>query len=578
MNIRILPQNLINQIAAGEVIERPFSVIKELTENAIDAKATQIDIQLFDGGKTNIIITDNGKGMNEDDLKLSIHPHATSKLADDNLFAVKYLGFRGEALASISSVAKLTITTRTKKAENAIQLDASTMQIKPASGQTGTKIEVKDLFYTTPARLKFLKSDNYETSSCVEVINKLAMANPQIGFKLTANDKVKINYAPVLERSSRLFDVMDKDFATNSIAISAQNSELKISGYIGLPTLSKSNSLSQYLFVNNRFVKDKLLMGTIKGAYQDVLERGKYPAVAIFIDILPELVDVNVHPQKAEVRFFDNQMIRGMLFSSIQRALEIGSQKSAIHINKPIDMSMPKATTQNTMFFHDSQRVIDSSLFSVKTDEIITAPPEEEIGFLGMAKAQFNNTYIISQTQDGITIIDQHAAHERIVLEKMKEQIKKNIAPSQMLLIPEVIELPSLEKEALLSMSEELKKIGFDIEDFGTTAVLIREVPALIANADIKNLIKKVAEESLEFDASYAVEKKLHDICATIACHGSVRAGRDMNTFEMNQLLRDMEKTNNSGQCNHGRPTYVELKTKDIERLFLRWDAHFAEI
>ncbi|MFI3241109.1 MAG: DNA mismatch repair endonuclease MutL [Alphaproteobacteria bacterium] len=570
MNIRILPQNLINQIAAGEVIERPFSVIKELTENAIDAKATQIDIQLFDGGKTNIIITDNGKGMNEDDLKLSIHPHATSKLADDNLFAVKYLGFRGEALASISSVAKLTITTRTKKAENAIQLDASTMQIKPASGQTGTKIEVKDLFYTTPARLKFLKSDNYETSSCVEVINKLAMANPQIGFKLTANDKVKINYAPVLERSSRLFDVMDKDFATNSIAISAQNSELKISGYIGLPTLSKSNSLSQYLFVNNRFVKDKLLMGTIKGAYQDVLERGKYPAVAIFIDILPELVDVNVHPQKAEVRFFDNQMIRGMLFSSIQRALEIGSQKSAIHINKPIDMSMPKATTQNTMFFHDSQRVIDSSLFSVKTDEIITAPPEEEIGFLGMAKAQFNNTYIISQTQDGITIIDQHAAHERIVLEKMKEQIKKNIAPSQMLLIPEVIELPSLEKEALLSMSEELKKIGFDIEDFGTTAVLIREVPALIANADIKNLIKKVAEESLEFDASYAVEKKLHDICATIACHGSVRAGRDMNTFEMNQLLRDMEKTNNSGQCNHGRPTYVELKTKDIERLFLR--------
>ncbi len=571
MCIRILPQNLINQIAAGEVIERPFSVVKELVENAIDAGATQIDVQLFGGGKENIIITDNGKGMNEGDLKLSVHPHATSKLNDDNLFAVKHLGFRGEALASISSVARLTITTRTKEAENAIELEAQTMGIKPAAGSQGTKIEVKDLFYATPARLKFLKSSSYEVSSCAEVINKLAMANPNVGFKLVSDSNTKISYLPKEETAQRIFEVMGKDFAANSVAISSQNSEAKVSGYVGLPTLSKSNSLSQYLFVNNRFVKDKLLLGAIKGAYQDVLERGKYPTLAIFIDILPEMVDVNVHPQKAEVRFFDNQMIRGMLVSAIKRALEIGGQKSAVHFSKPIYQPMA-SNIPSVMFCSENKEnlSIDTNLFSVKKEEVYAESTQEEVGYLGLAKAQFNNLYIISQNASGICIIDQHAAHERIVLEKMKENYLNKKTQTQMLLIPEIVELKQLEKAKLLEINEELAKIGFEIEDFGHEAVLIREVPALIAGGNIVALIKKVAEDALEFDESYAVEKKIHDIMATIACHGSIRAGREMNTTEMNQLLRDMEKTNNSGQCNHGRPTYVELSTKDIERLFLR--------
>ncbi len=579
MSIRILPQNLINQIAAGEVIERPFSVVKELVENAIDAGATQIDVQLFDGGKANIIITDNGKGMNEDDLLLSVHPHATSKLEDDNLFAVKHLGFRGEALASISSVARLCIVTRTKEAQNAIELNAQTMEIKPAPGACGTKIEVKDLFYATPARLKFLKSSSYEVSSCCEVINKLAMANPHVGFKLVSDGKIKISYVSKKERAERIFEVMGKDFASNSIAISSMNSELKISGYIGLPTLSKSNSLSQYLFVNNRFVKDNLLLGAIKGAYQDVLERGKYPSVAIFFDILPEMVDVNVHPQKAEVRFFDGQMVRGMLVSAIRKALEIGGQKSAVHFSKPMYQPQPSiyqhqsSTVPSVLFCAENNEKlsIDTSLFSVKSEEPMSfETPQENIGFLGLAKAQFNNLYIISQTPNGICIVDQHAAHERIVLEKMKENYANKKTQTQMLLIPEVVELKQLEKSALLEMQPELAKIGFEIEDFGVDAILVREVPALIADGDVIALIKKVAEEALEFDESYAIEKKVHDIMATVACHGSVRSGREMNTSEMNQLLRDMEKTNNSGQCNHGRPTYVELTTKDIERLFLR--------
>lgn len=567
MNIRILPQNLINQIAAGEVVERPFSVVKELVENAIDAGASSIEVALFDGGKSNIIITDNGKGMGKDDLLLSVHPHATSKLADDNLFSVKFLGFRGEALASIASISRVKITSKTATSDDALELNVSNMEIKPAAGQIGTKIEVKDLFYATPARLKFLKSNSFEALSCIEVVNKLAMANPNVAFKVFSDGVQKLSYACCLERSERIFEIMGAEFGKNSVAILSQNNEAKVSGYIGLPTLSKSNSLSQYLFVNNRFVKDKLLMGAIKGAYQDVLERGKYPTLAIFIDINPQLVDVNVHPQKAEVRFFDSQMIRAMLVSSIKKALEIGSQKTAVEVN------IPQVNPLNFVGFaaeHKPKLSFDASLFSVKTDAIEEGQKPEEGGFLGQAKAQFNNTYIISQTNDGIVVIDQHAAHERIVLEKIKENLDNKKPQTQMLLIPEVVELKPLEKVKFLELSEGLKNIGFDIEDFGPAAVLIREVPAIIAQAEIKTIIQKVAEEALELDESFAIDKKIHDICATIACHGSIRAGREMNAAEMNKLLRDMEKTYHSGQCNHGRPSYVELKLKDIERLFLR--------
>lgn len=617
MTIRILPNTLVNQIAAGEVVERPASVLKELVENSIDAGATSVEVTLVDGGKSLMIISDNGKGMSKDELPIAVERHATSKLPDDNLFNINFLGFRGEALPSISSVARLSITSRVAGAENAWKIEVNggeKSEVVPAALSKGTRIEVRDLFYATPARLKFLKTAASETGQCVDIMNRIALANPHISFYLNdeKGKKIALNaqQGELFDaRLKRLADVMGKEFGENSFLIDARRESLHISGYASLPTLNKANSLSQYLFVNNRPVRDKLLLGAIKGAYQDVLERNRYPMCALYFDIDPAYVDVNVHPAKAEVRFYDNALVRGLLVSAIRNALNQAGQRASnvMDIATFVQDQIPefdvngvklpeKAVLEETSFefqreplrpyggfaFQGCSRssggVRQAVLpelerkFSVQTEESVPVAQirAEEAGPLGLAKAQFHDTYIISQTEDSIIIVDQHAAHERIVMEKMKDNLARGNIASQMLLIPEVVDLKPSDKVRILENAEELGKLGLQVEEFGPSAVIVREIPALLGDCDVKALIRDVAEEMAEWGKGFELTEKLHLVCATMACHGSVRAGRRLNVDEMNHLLRDMERTPHSGQCNHGRPTYIELKIADFEKLFHR--------
>lgn len=618
MPIRVLPSNLVNQIAAGEVIERPASVIKELVENAIDAGASKIEVTLEGGGKNLIMVNDNGKGIGKDELSLAVERHATSKLPDNDLFNINFLGFRGEALPSIASVAKMTISSRQQGADSGWQISVNggdKGEVKPAAIPLGTRIEVRDLFYTTPARLKFMKADASETAQCVDMLQRIALANPQISFYLESDGKKKVALNACQgelfdSRQRRVADVMGGEFEENSVAISAGNDFCKISGFIGIPTYNKANSLSEFLFVNNRPVRDKLILGAIKGAYQDMMTSGRYPACAVFVEVEPMYVDVNVHPTKAEVRFYDNGAIRGLLVGSIRHALSLGGKKSAetgslehllehtleedelpqqIYSNaeRQADYAMRERTTEFTTTPFNNVKNYGGghgrgsystmsipaleSKFSVRVAEEPTAETIAEVGELGLAKAQFHNTYIISQTEDSIVIIDQHAAHERITMEKMKQSMAKHEqVPTQMLLLPEVVDLSLSEKENVLEYAEQLAQLGLRLEEFGTSAVLVREIPALLGDVDVKKLVKDIAAEISEWGGEYALSDKIHHICATIACHGSVRAGRSLNIEEMNHLLRDMEKTEHSGQCNHGRPTYVKIKLSDIEKLFER--------
>ncbi len=612
MSIRILPDTLVNQIAAGEVIERPASVVKELVENAIDAGASSIDISLIDGGKSLIAVSDDGKGMNKEDLEMAVERHATSKLPDNDLFHIHFLGFRGEALPSIASVAKLSIVSRSKDEENGWKIEVNggkKSEVIPAATKLGTRIEVRDLFYATPARLKFLKTASGETAACVDIVNRIALANPEISFYLSEDGKKKINLNACQgelfdARLKRLSDVMGREFGENSVLINAKREHTQISGYVSLPTLNKANSLSQYLFVNNRPVRDKLLLGAIKGAYQGVLEIGRYPLCALFIDVNPDYVDVNVHPTKAEVRFFDGNEVRGLLVSSIRNALMVGSKQTAAPINLENFLEDSLRKTENNFIKYNTEEQQAEVLkehqqgmsfsnytpfyspkyfpktatlpdlerkFSVKAEEQTTNYVAENDGILGQAKAQFHNTYIISQTEDSIILIDQHAAHERIVMEKMKKNLNDGRKPTtQLLLLPEIVELDLSEKQHLLENEQNLAQLGLVVEEFGPAAVIVREIPALIADCDIQALIKDLASQIAEWGTDFALNEKLNHICATIACHGSVRAGRSLNLAEMNHLLREMEQTPNSGQCNHGRPTYIELKLKDIDKLFHR--------
>lgn len=607
MGIRILPNNLINQIAAGEVIERPASVVKELVENAVDAGATSVEVTLVDAGKSLISVCDNGKGMSCEDLPLAIERHATSKLPDDDLFHISYMGFRGEALPSIASVAKLSIISRTADADSAWKIEVSGDEVKspmPCAAKLGTKIEVRDLFYSTPARLKFLKTGAGETAQCVDILNRIALANPQVSFYLYDDKKKRIalnaQQGELFDaRLKRISDVMGRDFGDNALLIDAHKDNLSITGFVSLPTYSKANSLSQYLFVNNRPVRDKVLLGALKAAYQGVLELGRYPLCALFFEVNPELVDVNVHPTKAEVRFFDANAVRGLLISAVRNALSRGSMQTAqtdemlsfisnnviaenAALAETVYLREATATEFRPSFapYHPAplrRTIIEDKLpelygsFSVHAEETPQEIDEQSSGVLGQAKAQFHNTYIISQTEDSIIIIDQHAAHERIVMEKFKAQLAAKEQPqTQMLLIPELVDLTLAEKTALLGNAEDLEKAGLVVEEFGSTAVIVREIPALIVGCDVKNLVKNLAEQIQEWGKDFALEDKINHICATMACHGSVRAGRSLNLAEMNKLLREMENTPNSGQCNHGRPTYIELKLKDIDKLFHR--------
>ena len=615
MAIRILPDTLVNQIAAGEVIERPASVVKELVENAIDAGASSIEITLVDGGKSLIAVADNGKGMAREDLELAVERHATSKLPDDDLFHIGYLGFRGEALPSIASVARLSVTSRSRQAENGWRMEVNggvKQSPVPAASAAGTRVEVRDLFYAAPARLKFLKTAAGEVTQCVDIVNRIALANPQISFYLIDGQKKKKKISLNAcqgelfdARLKRLSDVMGREFGENSLLINAERDHLRISGYVSLQTYNKANSLSQYLFVNNRPVRDKLLLGAVKGAYQGVLEIGRYPLCALFFDVDPDYVDVNVHPTKAEVRFFDGAAVRGLLVSAIRNALTAGSRQTAAPANlasflqdslenasltAPLLMSDDK---EEAAFLNDCHQPAPSAFrrtlpplpsrprtaalpelerkFSVRAEEDDNSRYADADGVLGQAKAQFHNTYIISQTEDSIVLIDQHAAHERIVMEKMKKALNEGRKPAtQMLLIPEIVELDACDKQRLLENAENLDQLGLSVEEFGPSAVIVREIPALIKDCDTQKLVHDLAEQIAEWGSDFALTEKLNHIVATMACHGSVRAGRSLNLAEMNHLLREMEQTPNSGQCNHGRPTYIELKLKDIDKLFHR--------
>ena len=596
MTIRILPSNLVNQIAAGEVIERPASVVKELVENALDAEATAIEVYLNNGGKTFIAVADNGKGMAKEELNLAVERHATSKLPDDDLFHICFFGFRGEALPSIASVARMSITTRRKEDDCAWKIDVDggrKSEIVPAAYNQGTRIEVRDLFYAAPARLKFLKSDISETASCQDVLQRIALANPEVSFAFYVDGKKKFYYPAggkdlFESRLERLGLVMGKEFRENAILIEAEREGLKISGYVSLPTLNKANSLSQFLFVNNRPVRDKVLLGAIRGAYQDVLTRGRYPMCALFFDLPPEDVDVNVHPTKAEVRFYDNNLVRGLLVASIRNALARASGKTSntIDLSKIAEVETTDCLCEpefnpspirvggyQSVNFATSRQAELPELeykFSVRTEPEEDVQNAAESGPLGLAKAQINDTYIISQTEDSLIIVDQHAAHERIVMERLKAGLNEHKPQAQMLLIPEVVELALPEKNRILEAVSDLAKLGLELEEFGPKAVIVRATPALLGEVDAKELVTDLAEQMAEWGREFELKEKLHLVCATMACHGSVRAGRRLNVAEMNQLLRDMEKTPHSGQCNHGRPTYVELKMKDIAKLFDR--------
>ena len=604
MAIRILPDTLVNQIAAGEVIERPASVVKELVENAIDAGASSIEITLVDGGKSLIAVADNGKGMAREDLELAVERHATSKLPDDDLFHIGYLGFRGEALPSIASVARLSVTSRSRQAENGWRMEVNggvKQSPVPAASAAGTRVEVRDLFYAAPARLKFLKTAAGEVTQCVDIVNRIALANPQISFYLIDGQKKKISLNACQgelfdARLKRLSDVMGREFGENSLLINAERDHLRISGYVSLPTYNKANSLSQYLFVNNRPVRDKLLLGAVKGAYQGVLEIGRYPLCALFFDVDPDYVDVNVHPTKAEVRFFDGAAVRGLLVSAIRNALTAGSRQTAAPANLAsfLQDSLENASLTAPLLMSDDKEEAAPSAFrrtlpplpsrprtaalpelerkfSVRAEEDDNSRYADADGVLGQAKAQFHNTYIISQTEDSIVLIDQHAAHERIVMEKMKKALNEGRKPAtQMLLIPEIVELDACDKQRLLENAENLDQLGLSVEEFGPSAVIVREIPALIKDCDTQKLVHDLAEQIAEWGSDFALTEKLNHIVATMACHGSVRAGRSLNLAEMNHLLREMEQTPNSGQCNHGRPTYIELKLKDIDKLFHR--------
>ena len=610
MSIRVLPSNLVNQIAAGEVIERPASVVKELVENSLDAGATRIEITLKGGGKNLIIIEDDGKGMDKEDLALATERHATSKLPSDDLFNVQFLGFRGEAIPSIASISKMKISTRTANSTDGWEIEikgGQKSEIRPCSKSKGTRIEVRDIFYATPARLKFLKTDTAEAGACADIISRIALANPDVAFYLYADDKKKIalntNTGNLFDtRLQRASEVMGNDFSENSLKVEGEKDGIKLTGLVSLPTYNKANSLSQYLFVNNRPVRDKLLLGALKGAYTGVLENSRYPACVLFLEVEPMYVDVNVHPAKAEVRFFDQQGVRSLIVGAVRKALLEGDKKSSgkLDLSELLEDYIPSNTpTFTPQFLHeDPTPIIEEKptfnsftqyqakptvyssrtqvlpelehKFSVKTEETYIAKDEDDIGPLGVAKAQFHDTYILAQAEDALILIDQHAAHERIVLERFKSSMSKGEKlPSQMLLLPEIVDLSLTQKASILGEFENLEKFGLVLEEFGNS-IMVKEVPALIKDANIKKMITDLADEITEWGATTVVEDKINHIAATMACHGSVRAGRRLNLAEMNHLLREMEKTPHSAQCNHGRPTYVRLELSDLEKLFHR--------
>ncbi|KKC33164.1 DNA mismatch repair endonuclease MutL [Devosia psychrophila] len=603
MPIRQLPEDLINRIAAGEVVERPASVVKELVENAIDAGANRVVVTTATGGKGLIRIEDDGHGMDRADLILSVERHATSKLSEDELDDIRTLGFRGEALASIGSVAELSIASRTAQAESGLKLEVrSGVRTGPVpfAMNQGTIVEVKNLFANVPARLKFLKTDRAEAGAITDVIKRLAMANPGVHFMLNGSDRSPSNWPSVTGTGAleaRLGQVMGDDFAQNAVRLATSRHGVVVAGLAGLPTYTRANSLSQFYFVNGRSVKDKVLVGAIRAAYADYTFRDRFPVVALYIAVDPGEVDVNVHPAKAELRFRDAGAVRSAVIRAVGEALTAAGFKASDTVADDVlgAFTAPAYAAASPVGFSPAQMrqplpfsgydrpmgLASANPFSPAFGSLdgfaepsarMEAEPSPALMEypLGTARAQMFDNFIIAQNDEGLLLVDQHAAHERLVYERFKAQLASGPVPSQAQLIPMVIELPEEDCARLEDAAPELERFGLYLERFGPRAIAVRETPALLGNSDIDGLVRDVADGLAEWDSIAAVNDRMEAIIARMACHGSVRSGRRLRVDEMNALLRDMEATPHSGQCIHGRPTYVELKKKDIERLFGR--------
>ncbi len=602
MPVRQLPEQIVNRIAAGEVVERPASAVKELVENAIDAGASRIEIFTEGGGRRRIAITDDGAGMTRDDLLLAVDRHATSKLDDEDLLRIRTLGFRGEALPSIGAVAKLAITTRHAGEPHAwaLNVDAGVKStIAPAALTAGTRVEVSDLFYATPARLKFLKTDRTEAEAVREVVRRLAMARPDIAFSLAGEERAPVTWAAALPgapgRLTRLGDILGADFRSAAIEVRAEREGVSVEGFAAAPSLTRANALGQYLFVNGRPVRDKLILGAVRAAYADYLPRDRHPVVALFVTLDTQEVDANVHPAKTEVRFRNAGLVRALIVHALKDGLAREGKRTAANSDGAAIMafrpgSIPRssgwdwrrspnyptssfdgaAAPAYPTFSETAQAVFDTGAptADVRSEQ---APASDLLDRpLGAARTQMHETYIVTQTRDGLIVVDQHAAHERIVYERLKASLDKNGVQRQILLIPEIVELDEPTVEKLVARADELEKFGLAIESFGPGAVAVRETPSLLGKTDAASLLRDLADHMAEWDEALPLERRLMHVAATMACHGSVRAGRILKPEEMNALLREMESTPNSGQCNHGRPTYVELKLSDIEKLFGR--------
>ena len=597
MPIRRLTEDMVNRIAAGEVVERPASVVKELVENAIDAGATRIEVLTAAGGVALTRVSDDGTGMGAEDLALAVERHCTSKL-EGGLDDIRSLGFRGEALAAIGAAARLSVASRRRDASDAFEIAVEggrASPIRPTALGGGTRVEVRDLFFATPARLKFLKSERAESSAINDVVRRLALAHPEIRFALNGEDRTPSDYPAASgdnARLTRIGQVIGDDFARNAVAIDAVREGVRLEGFAGLPTFSRGNGLAQYFFVNGRPVKDKQLLGALRAAYADVMKRERHPVAALFLTLDPGQVDVNVHPTKAEVRFRDPGLVRGLIIGAIREALGIGGRRGSTsgaeatiaafrsgvpRPQRPVPFNWRndgnwRADGNAALAggFGEPAQAAFTGVEPSAEANVAPADPAAVARPLGAARAQIHETYIVAQTGDGLVIVDQHAAHERLVYERLKRSLTTNGVTRQILLIPDIVEHAPDDAERIAERAEELAEVGLVIDRFGPGAIAVRETPAMLGLVDAGGLVRDLADEIAEWERTATVRERLDRVASTMACHGSVRAGRLLKPAEMDALLREMEATPNSNVCNHGRPTYIELKLADIERLFGR--------
>ena len=598
-SLRRLPSTLVNRIAAGEVVERPASAVKELVENAIDAGAHRIAVTLKEGGRTIISVVDDGVGMTADELVLAVERHCTSKLPGEDLADIRTLGFRGEALPSIASVSRFVITSRPAGADTAwsLEIDGGAKgEPRPAAHPAGTRVEVRDLFFATPARLKFLKEPRSESGHVADAVRRLAMAHPAIAFRLESEERTLIDLpaanASLLDKADaqrleRLAAIMGREFADNAVAIDANREGFRLTGFAGLPTLNRPTGQHQYLFVNGRPVRDKLLAGAVRGAYQDFLARDRHPMVALFLEAPTAMVDVNVHPAKTEVRFRDAGIVRGLIVGALRTALSAAGHRASTTVSDAAlgafrphtgySLPLPMGNGRGSSLPPRGLAEAAAQFMSPFTQPSARVEmPDDQAGTnnahypLGVARAQLHETYIVAQTDQGVVIVDQHAAHERLLHERLKDQLQADGVKRQALLLPEVVEVGEDGARRLAQRAPELAEMGLVLEPFGLGAVVVRETPSVLGEVDVQGLVLDLADELGEMGDHLSLKEKIEDVCGTLACHTSVRAGRRLTVEEMNALLRQMEATPHSGQCNHGRPTYVELKLADIERLFGR--------